>query len=125
MHEPGPPLNENVMGRFAFGAIAILGIGHKEDLGARLLALRFLLTISCLLLKDHRPGCDRVLDLPATDLDTVFCDNKIIFWSRFLFLFLFFLLFGLLFVCHVQCLSTNECVFRCFPPIDSLAIYVQ
>ena len=72
---PGPPLNENVSGRLDLITYPALGVRDKEDLRPGLLALRFLLTIGCFLFKDHRPCCDRVLDLLAADLDRMLGDS--------------------------------------------------
>ncbi len=51
----------------------LLCVGHKEDLGARLFTLRFLLAIGRLLLQDHRAGRDSVFDLPAANPDGMVC----------------------------------------------------
>src|SRR5689334_9676834 len=65
---------------------AVPGIGDEEDLRPRLLSFPFLLTISRFLLKEHRAGCDGILDFLAADANLVLCYHEIIFerWLFFL-----------------------------------------
>ena len=100
--EPGPPLNENVSGRFEvlmffqqLCAIAILGIGDKEDLRPRLLPLRFLLTIGVSSLRTIVPAVTvYLISLPP--IRTLCCvTTRLSFGVGFS---SFFFFFGFLFI---------------------------
>jgi len=96
--EPGPPLKENATGAwsaverechgtFGFVLHTIPGIGNEEDLGARL--FDFGVLVGDLLLQDHRPCSDSVLDLLSTYFDRVLAFDKVILGCGSFFFFLF------------------------------------
>ena len=96
--EPGPPLNENVIGRLDLFSHPIFGVGGEEDLRLGLFALRFLLPIGCFLFQHHRPGDDGVLELLPVDGERVLALDQVIDRGRFFFFFLFLLFLGFLWV---------------------------